>query len=166
MKINVGCGNRRLPGYVGVDAVARPAADHVAPADKLPFADASADEVLAVHVVEHVYEWEVPSLLQEWARVLRPGGALVLELPDLRKAAANLVQGRTLGRHPDQAHLWAIYGDPTTRDPYMIHRSGWWFDRLRPLVEAAGFKDCVERATVFHPVGRHVRDFRLEARRS
>lgn len=165
MRVNVGCGKRILDGYVNVDAVARPGVERVCPADQLPFGDGSVREVLAVHVVEHVYAWEVPALLEEWARVLRPGGALVLEMPDVLRAARNLAEGLRIGKHPDQAHMWALYGDDTLRDPWMMHRSGWWFERLRPLVEAAGFRDVVERDTVFHPAGRRVRDFRLEATR-
>lgn len=44
----------------------------------LPFADASLDAIVAIHVLGHV---DLPSAaLAEWARVLRPGGALVLEV--------------------------------------------------------------------------------------
>jgi len=163
MKINVGCGKKILDGYVNVDAVKRPGVEHVCAANNLPFSDGVAREVLAIHVVEHVYSWEVPALLAEWARVLRPGGSLILEMPDLLLAARNLAEGLKLGKHPDQAHMWAIYGDDTLRDPWMMHKSGWYFDRLRPLVEQAGFDNVVRKDTVFHPVGRGVRDFRLEA---
>lgn len=165
MRLNIGCGNRRLPGYTGVDAVAREGADLIAPADAIPLPDACADEVLAVHLVEHVFEWELPGLLAEWARLLKPGGLLVLEMPDAMKCARNLLDGLQ-GRKPGQMHLWGLYGDPTTRDPYMMHKTGWWFDRLAPVVAAAGFVQIVERETQFHPAGRGVRDFRLEARRA
>jgi SAM-dependent methyltransferase len=165
MRLNVGCGNRRLPGYTGVDAIQRPAADIVAPAHAIPLPDGCASEVLAVHLVEHVFSWEVPQLLAEWRRLLKPGGVLVLEMPDLMKCARNLVEGRA-GRKPDQLHMWGIFGDDTLRDPFMMHRSGWWFTRLAPVVVAAGFVDVVERETQFHPAGRGIRDFRLEARKA
>jgi hypothetical protein len=164
VKINMGCGNRRLDGYFGIDAVARPAADLVAPADKVPLDDGCAAELLAVHLVEHFFEWEVPGLLAEWYRLLAPGGRLILEMPDLRKCARNLIEGRQ-ERKPGQLSLWGIFGDETLRDPLMMHKSGWWFDRLAPLVRAAGFVKVAEAETVFHPAGRGVRDFRLEARK-
>lgn len=164
MKLNIGCGNRRLPGYTGVDAVQREAADIVAPADAIPLPDGCADEVLAVHLVEHVFEWMVPTLLTEWHRLLKPGGLLVLEMPDTMKCARNLVNG-VESKKPGQMHLWGLFGDPTTKDPFMMHRAGWWFARLAPIVKTLGFVDIVERETVFHPAGRGVRDFRLEARK-
>lgn len=165
MKLNIGCGHRRMPGYVGVDVVKREAVDIVAPADAIPLADGCAEEVIAIHLVEHFFEWEVPGLLAEWARLLKPGGALVLEMPDAMKCARNLLEGRQ-GRKPNQLHMWGLYGDETLKDPLMMHKSGWWFDRLKPVVAAAGFRAVVERETQFHASGRRVRDFRLEAARA
>lgn len=165
MKLNIGAGNRRLPGYTGTDVVPRPGADIVAPAHAIPLPDGCAEEVLAVHLLEHVYSWEAPDLLREWARLLKPGGLLALEMPDVMKCARNLIEGRT-GKKPDQLHMWGLFGDDTLRDPYMMHKAGWWFARLAPVVKACGFVDIVERETQFHPAGRGVRDFRLEARKA
>lgn len=168
MRLNIGCGKRRLDGYTGIDAVARESVDIVAPADKLPLANACADEVLAVHLIEHFFEWETPAVLAEWARVLKPGGLLVLEQPDALKCARNLLEVHAkhlVEKKPGQLAMWGLYGDHTLRDPLMMHKTGWWFERLEPIVAAAGFHAIVQRDTVFHPVGRGVRDFRLEARR-
>ena len=72
--------------YVGVDI---PAAGHfgmqrnadVAYYDgaRLPFADASFDNVLCIEVLEHVPAPE--AFVAELARVLKPGGALILTIP-------------------------------------------------------------------------------------
>lgn len=166
MKLNIGAGGKRLEGYTGIDAVERPGADIVARADAIPLPDGCAEEVLAVHLVEHVHLWEVPDLLREWHRLLAPGGLLVLEMPDLLKCCQNIVEGYTLaGKHPDQAGLFGLYGDPRGEDPYMSHKWAHTFKSIRPLVAEAGFAEIVERPTQFHPVGRARRDFRLEARK-
>lgn len=163
-RLNVGCGGRRLPGYTGVDVVPRPAADIVAPADKIPLPDNSVDEIIAIHVVEHVHHWEVSSLLKEWFRLLKPGGRLVMEMPDILKCARNIVEGYTYaGKHPDQAGMWGIFGDSRLKDPLMIHKWAWHFNSLSPLVKEAGFIKLAEKKTEFHPVGRERRDFRMEA---
>lgn len=164
MKLNIGCGGRRIDGYTGVDAVQRPAADIVAKADAIPLPDSSCDEIMAIHLVEHVHPWEVPGLLQEWHRLLKPGGRLVLELPDLIKCCKNIIDGKMVGgKHPDQLGLWGLYGDDREKDPFMSHKWGHTFKTLAPTVKAAGFIKIEERPTEWHPAGREHRDFRLEA---
>lgn len=164
MRINVGCGGRVLKGYTGVDIVKRPGADIIAPADKIPLPDGSCEEVLAVHLVEHVHRWEAEGLLREWFRLLKPGGLLALEMPDLIKCCYNIVND-VKGKHPDQLGLWGIFGDDRLKDPYMAHKTGWTFSTLAPLVVKVGFVEPTELDTEFHTAGRIVRDFRLEARK-
>ena len=93
--IDVGCGHRKTtPNCIGVDLLARgecgrvgvvagraSAADIRASGDDLPmFADGSLDFVVARHNLEHYVD--VVKTLQEWRRVLRPGGHLAVVLPD------------------------------------------------------------------------------------
>ena len=81
-KLNLGCGDKILPGYINVDvAEARlgKKPDVLCDLRKLtPFEDQSVDEILSVHVVEHFWRWEVVDILKEWVRVLKPGGKLVI----------------------------------------------------------------------------------------
>ena len=51
----------------------------VGTAERLPFADASFDVVLAIQVLEHVFDPQVAS--KEMYRVLRPGGELIILAP-------------------------------------------------------------------------------------
>ena len=163
-RLNVGCGGRRIAGYTGVDVVKRPGADIIAPADKIPLPDGSCDEVMAIHLVEHVHRWEAEGLLREWFRLLKSGGTLVLEMPDLIKCCYNIINN-VKGKHPDQLGLWGIFGDDRLEDPLMMHKTSWTFNTLEPLVRKVGFVDITEHDTRFHAAGHKVRDFRLEARK-
>ena len=69
MKLNIGCGKDVRPGWVNLDSGA----------DDLPFQDASVDEVLASHVLEHVPDRA--AAMVEIARVLRRGGLLTVVAP-------------------------------------------------------------------------------------
>lgn len=86
--LDVGCGHkpyRALMGsgvteYLGVDREGGDAdADARADAHALPFDDASFDAVVSFQVLEHVRD--PGACVREFARVLRPGGAVVLTAP-------------------------------------------------------------------------------------
>jgi len=180
MKINFGCGARVLDGYFNVDAMRDPNAprdpelveamqfDGARLVNPLPLADGCADEVMAIHFFEHVYRWQADPLLDEWRRLLRVDGLLVLELPNLLKCCENIISGRTVGagKHPDQSGMWGCFGDPRLESEFMSHKWGWTPQTLRMLLEQHGFRGVEEHTTVFHPAGRAHRDMRIIARRS
>lgn len=155
MKLNLGCGKRHLAGYTNVDLA--PTADLVADVRAVPLPDECAEEVLAVHVIEHFYKWEVQPLLAEWRRLLVPGGLLVIECPDIVKAAQNLIDG--MG---SQMTMWPLYGDPGHQDPLMCHRWGYSPGTLIYEVQWAGFRKVKTLEPQWH--GKRInRDMRLEA---
>ena len=134
-------------------------------AKEIPMPDACADTVMAIHVFEHFYRWEAEGVLREWHRLLKPGGLLILELPNLVKCCENYLSGRKRGgKDPDQLARWGIYGDPRTGDKYMCHPWGYSPEELIELLHANGFKGAKEKPTQFHPAGRAHRDMRIEAR--
>lgn len=182
MKINYGCGSRIIPGYYNIDAVhhkdapRKPDLIYAAEFDEegkliypLPLDDNCADEILAIHVFEHFYRWQVDSILQEWHRLLKTGGSLILELPDLIKCCTNIINGldgqTKVGKHPDQLGRWGLYGDPRLKDHYMCHKWGYAPKELMRILKENGFIDIKHMDTQFHPAGRKFRDMRIEARK-
>ena len=119
-----------------------------------------------MHLWEHFYLWECDQVIKEWRRLLCVDGVLVLELPNLEKAARNLLAGyKVPNKHPDQMSMWAIYGDPRSEDPHMNHRWGWTPYTLKEYLEGKGFVQIVEVETQWHPVGWEARDMRIQARK-
>lgn len=135
MKLNLGCGKRPLPGYTGVDLI--PSADIVSDIRELKFAEnGSVDEIIAIHVIEHFYRWEVTPLLLEWKRVLKPGGKIILECPNLESAAKAI-----LNKAPDQLGMWALYGNPELKDVLHCHHWGYTPETLCLTLRLAGFRE-------------------------
>ncbi|RQW05871.1 methyltransferase domain-containing protein [candidate division KSB1 bacterium] len=79
--IELGCGQSKSEGRIGIDRVDLPAVDIVTDLERgLPFfPDESVDAVHAYHFLEHVENLQL--LLQEIYRVCRPGARIVLRVP-------------------------------------------------------------------------------------
>lgn len=79
-KLNIGCGRMRIPGTFGVDQVNLGVTDVVANlgAPHLPFRSGSAAAIHAYHVLEHV---DLLPVMDEFHRVLKPGGLLHIRVP-------------------------------------------------------------------------------------
>lgn len=69
-------------------------------ADDLPFKDHSLDWVYSSHLIEDFDFSYWRELIGEWVRVLKPGGTLVILVPDATKWAAALA----VGQPPNCAH--------------------------------------------------------------
>jgi predicted SAM-dependent methyltransferase len=81
VRIDLGCGNVKREGYVGLDYVAGDAVDHVLDLthDRYPFADSSVDEVFSAHFLEHI---DVPNhVFGEIARISRDGARIEFWTP-------------------------------------------------------------------------------------
>ena len=165
-RLNLGCGDKILDGWTNVDIAPARAGrqpDVICDLHKLePFADASVDEVMAIHVVEHFWRWEVVDVLREWTRVLKPGGLMVLECPNLLTACAEMLANPDQGSLPGaegQKTMWVFYGDPAWRDPLMCHRWNYTPASLGAVMAEAGLVDIRQEPAQFKM--REPRDMRI-----
>lgn len=84
-RLHLGCGHVRVDGWLNVD-IRNSDYDLDLLMKKWPFADASFSSVVSLHVIEHFeLKEELLPLLKELRRVLKPGGELWLNCPDIRK---------------------------------------------------------------------------------
>ena len=76
LKINLGCGQKYLAGYVNCDLLTNIKADKYFNFDAppYPFESECAEEILLDNVLEHLDD--IPKVMDELHRVLRAGGAL------------------------------------------------------------------------------------------
>ena len=77
---------RRVAGQLGVEAEYV-----VADARELPFEDGSFDTVFSYSVLQHLAKEDLPRVVSEVGRVLRPGGLVWIEMPNAR-GLLNLVR--------------------------------------------------------------------------
>jgi hypothetical protein len=80
MKLNLGCCDAAIPGFVNVDIVAGPGVDQVADlAAPWPWADNSVEYVRAWDIIEHLPDKIMT--MNEIYRVLSPGGRAEIAVP-------------------------------------------------------------------------------------
>jgi ubiquinone/menaquinone biosynthesis C-methylase UbiE len=173
LRLNLGCGNKLYPnenGWVNVDIVSpeTPVENFLLAdlKDLWGVQDDSVDEIHAFHIIEHFFRDEIQPLLKEWLRVLKPGGVIALEQPDVIKCAANFLEGLA-SSNPTLGHnlgILGFYGDGSTKAPYMGHKWGWYPQSLANELHKAGFVQITQAPAQTH--AKDQRDFRLEARKA
>lgn len=117
MKLNLGCGKRKIPGFENVDNQERVNPDLLLDVTKgLPYEDGSVDEVMAIDFIEHLERGQVLALMDEVYRVLKPGGRFLFIVPS--------DEGRGAWQDPTHKSAWNIntwklyFTDPRYRDLY------------------------------------------------
>lgn len=88
-KLNIGCGANQLKGWLNADFT--PENSDVIFLDatqRYPLKDSSFDYVFSEHMIEHVPYDHGLQMLKECYRILKPGGRLRIDTPDLTKQIA------------------------------------------------------------------------------
>ena len=152
-RVEIGSGYSPRPGYIHVDAVAwNGAIDLVAPADALPLPPAWADEILAVHMIEHLAPASLAGTLRHWFDLLVPGGVLTVHTPDgaaLGRSLADSSGHVTAGYWPAISALFgynrhpADVPGPSALTEHPDHRMVFTEAVLSGLLSDAGFIDVI-----------------------
>lgn len=115
--------------------------------DMHPVATGSVDAIWSSHNLEHLHRHEVPVALAEFRRVLRPGGQMLLTLPDLQRiaelvAADGLEDAAYSSPAGPITALDMIYGHTPSLargNRHMAHKTGFTARTLTQLLTEAGF---------------------------
>jgi predicted SAM-dependent methyltransferase len=138
-RLHIG-GKVRSPGWEVINALPGPNVDHLGNANDLSrFAEHSFEVVYASHVVEHFdYRDELHNTLCEWLRVLKPGGAIEISVPDL-EVLAGLILDKSLPIIDHFKVMMMMFGGHV--DAYDHHKVGLTAEILGSFLLNAGFVD-------------------------
>ncbi|MEK9175437.1 MAG: methyltransferase domain-containing protein [Patescibacteria group bacterium] len=86
--INLGCGNQKYPGVLGLDALSNSAADIVHDLNKFPWPidESNLNVVLCFQTLEHLED--LPRVMEELYRICKNGARIVIEVPYFRSVGA------------------------------------------------------------------------------
>lgn len=119
--------------------------------DMVGVPDESVDAVWSSHNLEHVYAHEAVAVLGQFYRVLRPGGEVLVTLPDLQMVAELIASGKLedsfyTGPEGPLTPLDVVYGKGdwiAGGNEFMAHRTGFTSKTLGRKLRHAGFRDVV-----------------------
>lgn len=141
MKLNLGCGDIRLPGFVNVDFRKTLATDVVCDIRELDKYFESADVIECYHTIEHLPHYNIVDVLKGWRKVLK--GRMVIECPDFEKGCEKYLASK----NRKELIPW-FFGKQNHDGNY--HYSGWDFHTLKDVLEQAGFKDIQQKPAKDH----------------
>lgn len=113
------------------------------------FEDGSVDLIYAAHVLEHIPRPHILTVLEEWRRVLKPGGMLRVSVPDFMILAELYLY--------DSVSMWRITGPLHGRQDYEAntHYVSFDYEYLAWMLGTAGYHD-IRR---WHPSQIHPLDY-------
>jgi len=155
IRLNIGGGDQSIFGWFNIDRKngyeAYPLPKEITFADystdrpyekTFDLSDGSVDEIRASHVLEHFPISDIPKVIAEWVRVLRPGGTIKIAVPDFAKAI----------ELSEIDHKWDRYIMGGQTDENDFHHAIFTEQKLMKLMEDAGlthlkkwesdFQDC------------------------
>jgi hypothetical protein len=146
-KLNFGCGDAPVEGYINVDI--RPIASaevHMAAWERGPFMPGTIERIYSRHMLEHLTRADAERTLFNWFELLVPGGDLNVIVPDLAFHARQLLkQACNHDSEPGQnlRHAMAgFYGwqDPKRGGPVEdLHRWGYTWESMEESLRQTGF---------------------------
>lgn len=134
MKLNLGCGPRKMSNFINVDIRGNVCADRIDNIKELStFQNNEVDLIYACHVFEHFKKDERLDVLRRWYEVLKNGGTLRLAVPDFEVVAKCY-----LDKSVPFEKLWSSLNGSQRHD-YDFHYHCYDFEHLKQDLEAVGF---------------------------
>ncbi len=164
MKLNVGSGNVPIQGWINIDKYYYPGSENrltdsrvtglwldtedtkwfYGDATELDFPENTFDEVMLIHCLEHLDMEEGSRAIMEAYRVLKPGGTVDIELPDLLVACELMPTVHITPEGDNQPWhrvMGLLYGTTGSDGEGQYHMCGYTQEYLRFKMDERGFRD-------------------------
>lgn len=157
IRLNLGCGQDIKKNYINIDIYPFKGVSYIGDIRWLPFPDNCVDEILAIHVIESFYRWELEDVFKEWFGVIKKGGFLDVEFTDLDKCVKQYQKSDK--NNPFSSARCGFYGGQKEEILYVLnyHKYVWRKKEIVQLVKKVGFKKIKEVKNLQHHPNRDVR---------
>ncbi|MEO6231188.1 MAG: methyltransferase domain-containing protein [Ferruginibacter sp.] len=159
MKLHLGSGKNIKNGYINIDAyVVHPGVENIDILN-LPYGDETVDEIISEHVAEHIKFEDEEKFWKESYRVLKKGGKLICEVPDMEWLCEQFLKAEDdfksfyqkghadhyFGNGRSIEHRWGMitthfFGNQNGEGQY--HYNGYTKKKFISLSRLLGFQTC------------------------
>lgn len=146
VRFHIGCGDKKLQGYINIDVVPTEGADILMDVSKDLFLIPSgiASEIRLESVFEHFYQHKQDRILKDFYRILKKGGKLVIKwLPDFDAVIdayqnkKNIIANKCFDISKVRQY---IYGEISHDDsPNELHKDLFTKETMKQLLQHNGF---------------------------
>lgn len=147
-KIHLGCGQKRLPGFINIDSRPSEGTDIICDMTSLPFEENTLEIVYMCHSLEHIPLYEVQPFLSKIYSLLCPSGKIYISVPDFQALASLYLANIT----PLSMIVRAIHGGQEYSGN--THFMSYDYKMLSSFLYDVGFKDVLHyKPDTFLPPG-------------
>jgi predicted SAM-dependent methyltransferase len=159
MKLHLGCGKNIKEGYINVDNyIDFPGVEQIDILN-LPYSDASVNEILAEHLIEHISFADEERFWMECSRVLIPGGKIIAETPDFEWLCEQFLESKDFfsefykvgadnhyfGNGNEKLQRWGIlithfYGNQNGDGQF--HKNAYTAQKLTRIAKIVNLRQC------------------------
>lgn len=145
VRLHLGCGRKRIDGYINIDGVMTEAADRVMNILDLDFPPNTVDEIYSSHMIEHLSPQELEIALSNWFAILKPGGILTIRCPNFEYTLRLFLDTPEPERWDKTTLPTGVVVTPfnmifgSMEGPFQYHKNAFTSAHLRSILEEHGF---------------------------
>lgn len=166
LKLHLGCGTVYMKDFVNIDVSSDSVADKVSDFRNIYklYPSESVSEILMVHSISYLRFWEALDFFRDCYQLLKEGGILILEFPDIEKCATKIIQSKN--DYPN--YIEAVRGfyafdleQIQRKENFHTYAFGWSSWHIKEELKKIGFTKVVCTQGILH---NHIwRDTHVEA---
>jgi ubiquinone/menaquinone biosynthesis C-methylase UbiE len=135
MKLHLGCGLKKIEGYINIDIRPDVNPDIIDDIYKLnKISNNSVDIIYACHVLEHFGRHDYINVLKRWFEILKDGGILRISVPNFQSVNEYYNDTKDLSKL-----IGFLYGGQTYKENF--HYYTWDFNSLKNDLISINFKE-------------------------
>lgn len=146
LKLHLGCGSVYLKDYINIDVSSDSVADIVSDFRDIYklYHENSVSEILMVHSISYLRLWEGIDFFKDSFQLLKYGGSLILEFPDIEKCATQIIKSKN--NYPDYIEaVRGIYafdmGQIQRKESFYTYSFGWSAWHIEQELKNIGFSE-------------------------